>query len=171
MNLFELEDQIEQMYNDAIDPETGEVNMLKIVTYDKMQERFSDIVLGLAKKTKNIEAEAEALKKFKGEIAERQKRLENRSIRLKEYIQGAMDYSTKKLVRDEFITCKFAKNPDSVLIVDEAKIPDDYMKIEKTPKKEAIMKALKRDEEIPGASIKAGKLSLRISITNTGGQK
>ena len=100
MNLFELEDQIEQMYNDAIDPETGEVNMLKIVTYDKMQERFSDIVLGLAKKTKNIEAEAEALKKFKGEIAERQKRLENRSIRLKEYIQGAMDYSTKKLVRD-----------------------------------------------------------------------
>ena len=76
MNLFELEDQIEQMYNDAIDPETGEVNMLKIVTYDKMQERFSDIVLGLAKKTKNIEAEAEALKKFKGEIAERQKRLE-----------------------------------------------------------------------------------------------
>ena len=170
MNLFKLTEEIEEMYDNSVDPETGEVDLIKMYGHDKMQEQFDEIALGLAKKTKNLDAEAESLKKFKAEIAERQKRLENHSKRIKGYVAEAMNYNAKLEVRDEFITCKFGKVQDSVEIKDQSQIPEKYMKNDPKPMKTEIMKALKLEEEVPGAAIKEGGVSLRISVTNTGGK-
>jgi hypothetical protein len=79
--------------------------------------------------------------------------------RLEEYVKSVMEHSGKKeLEGEDGLRIKLKANPASVIIVDEAQIPNDYKELV-TPEpyekivKAKIAKALKAGVDVPGADL------------------
>lgn len=92
MNLFEIDAAIISAFEKAIDPETGEiVDEEAFRQLDELQEQKDTKVENIACWIKNLESDAEELKKQKQIFADRQARAERKAESLKRYLTMAMN--------------------------------------------------------------------------------
>lgn len=115
--------------------------------------------------TKNIELTIEAMKTEEKRISDNRKLLENRLAKFKEYVKACMEKGGFTKIETELGQLSIAKNPMSVEIENEEKIPNEFKvevvttKVDKT----AIKNHFKETGElIPGIKIITEKTSLRI---------
>lgn len=115
--------------------------------------------------TRNIELTIEAMKNEEERISEQRKTLENRLTKFKEYVKECMEQGGFTKLETPLGTLNIAKNPPSVEIINEDKIPSEYktenvtVKVDKT----AIKEYFKATGEIPaGVTINTQNTSLRI---------
>lgn len=97
-------------------------------------------------------------------LQDRKKRLENAQKRFDGYIQSAMQaLDLKKL---EALTCVISLRacPDSVEITDDQLVPAKFktIKTETVISKSEIKKALQSGEDVPGADLKIGGVTLVV---------
>ena len=59
-------------------------------------------------------------------------------------------------------TVSIGKGRDSVEIIDADALPDDYVRVDRIPDKKAILEKLAANENVPGASLKAGGETLTV---------
>lgn len=98
----------------------------------------------------------------KSDLNERQARWQRREDAMDLLIKGLLEVAgLEKLVLAE-ATVSIIKPRASVLITDEAEIPQGYVKTIRHPDKTAIGDALKAGEEIPGAALSWGEPSLSV---------
>lgn len=143
MNIFQIDSEIMS----CVDPETGE-----IVDFEKLEElqlERDQKVENIALWIKNLRYEAECLKAEKDALAQREKAAKRKIEELEDYlgyVLSGQKFETPK------VKVSFRKST-VVGIQNEALIPDEYIKIkiEKSPDKTAIGKALKANAEVPGA--------------------
>lgn len=148
MTLFEINKAILE-FDYEIDEETGEI--LNAEALDALQLAREEKIEGVGLWIKNLQAEAEAVKKEKDVMAERQRRLEKKAESLK-------DYLTYALKGEKFSTPRIAmtfRKSESVLIPDEALLDDRFVNITmiKKPDKKLIKDTLKAGREVPGAEL------------------
>lgn len=147
---------IDQAIMGLVDLETGEI--LDYEAFSELKMERDAKIEGMALWTKNLDAEAAAIKAEEDALAERRKVLENKSKRLKTYI-------SEILAGDKFTTarvaCTFRKSK-SVEIPDEAAFIQamqesqhwEYLKFSKpTVNKTEITNAIKAGKEVPGAQL------------------
>ena len=92
MNLYQINAEIMNAFENALDPETGEiVDTEAYAAIDSLQcdlnEKIENILLWI----KNLQSDAEALKKEKMAFADRQSRAEAKAESLKEYVSGVLN--------------------------------------------------------------------------------
>jgi hypothetical protein len=131
-----------------------EVNNALLTLEDELQEKGENIIAYL-QKLNDIEEQAKRRKKeidayIKG-VANRKKRLEKACI-------FALDNMKIKSIMTSKGELKTKKNPPAVIIDDLTQIPTQYQrqKIQVDINKEAIQKAIKAGEEVPGAHLEQG---------------
>lgn len=155
MKLYEINqaiaDVIETGY--SIDEDTGEV-LFDEADLNALNMAFNDKLEACALYTKGLEAEAEAIKAEEKRLAERRRRLERRSERMRGYIlRHLAEVPDRKLstARCELRTRKSQR----VEVVNEEQLPIDFLneKLVRTPNKAAIKKAIKLGETVPGAAL------------------
>ena len=115
--------------------------------------------------TKNLELTIEAMKTEEKRIAENRKGLESKLENFKQYVKECMETMENTKIETTLGTLSVAKNPISVEILDEDKIPNKYKTQVVTIKvdKKAIADDFKATGElIEGANIITTKTSLRI---------
>ena len=115
--------------------------------------------------TKNIELTIEAMKTEEKRISDNRKLLENRLAKFKEYVKECMEKGGFTKIETELGQLSIAKNPMSVEIENEEKIPNEFKEEIVTTKvdKAAIKNHFKETGElIPGARIINERTSLRI---------
>lgn len=146
MNLYEIESAI----LNCIDEETGEIiNEAKL---NELEMEKSQKLENVACWIKNLTAEADALDKEAYTLKQRQKVCENKIESLKKYIAYGANGVSFKSAR-----CAVSfRRTESVDIIDEAAIPEEFMKVTvtKAPMKVAIKEAIKSGTEVPGTGIK-----------------
>lgn len=159
MKLFELTSSYKQVL-DLID-EGSEFESLAD-TLESIEDAIEEKAENIAKLVKTIDAEAEVLKVEEKRLADRRRALENRSKGLKEYLQSNLEASGLKKVKGSLFTINIQKNPASVNILDETKIPKSYFipQPDKLDRK-SLVQAFKNGELIEGAELTQGE-SLRI---------
>ena len=115
--------------------------------------------------TKNIELTIEAMKTEEKRISDNRKILENRLAKFKEYVKECMEKGGFTKIETELGQLSIAKNPMSVEIENEEKIPNEFKvevvttKVDRT----AIKNHFKETGElIPGIKIITEKTNLRI---------
>ena len=147
-SLFKITEELIN-FRFEIDEETGEILNAKELDDLKIarDEKIENIGLWI----KNIEADAEAVKNEKNNMADRQKRLENKAKSLRDYLSyalGGEKFSTPK------IAMSYRKS-ESVNIKDNFVYNDDWceQKIEWKPDKKRIKDAIKAGTEIVGAEL------------------
>ena len=148
MTLFEINKAILE-FDYEIDEETGEI--LNAEALDALQLARDEKIEGVGLWIKNLQAEAEAVKKEKDAMADRQRRLEKKAESLKNYLVYALQ-------GERFSTPRIAiswRKSESVLIPDEALLDDRFVNITmiKKPDKKLIKDTLKAGREVPGAEL------------------
>lgn len=148
MTLFDINKAILD-FQYEIDEETGEI--LNAEELDQLQLAREDKIEGVGLWIKNLTAEAEAVKKEKDAMADRQRRLEKKVESLKRYLEYALQgekFSTPR------ISMSFRRS-ESVFIPDEAQLDDRFVNVTmvKKPDKKLIKDTLKAGLEVPGAEL------------------
>lgn len=113
----------------------------------------------------NIERDADSMSKA---IAERMRDLSSRKART-EKRKDAMRLMMLRIMRAigapkvnlVEATVSITKGRDSVEIVDEAALPDAYVRIERVPDKKALAAALANDN-VPGARMRSGEETITV---------
>ena len=144
MNLYEIDMEI----MNCVDVETGEIfDEAKFEELNLTREqKIENICLWI----KNLNAEAEALKIEKNNLAERQKAKENKAESLKKYITGYLDGATYESAK---VRVSFRKS-ESLEIEEGTIIPDEYLRFkEPEVNKTDLKKAIKGGLNIQGVQL------------------
>ncbi len=137
ISLYELKD----MYLNLMDLDLEDESLkAALENIDDEIEVKAENYAGLIK---NLEAEAEAYKKEIERMTKIKKALENRALLLKKNLEEAMVALDKKKFKTTLFSFSIQKNPASLNIIDEDKIPEDYYRLEKVFNKNDIKEAVK----------------------------
>lgn len=148
MKLYEINEAIERGF--IFDEETGEVidtdeamNELKMAREEKIEQMLLY--------HKNLRAEAEALKTEEKMFTARRRAAENRAEGIKSYVLDMLRGEKFKTARVQVTGRKSSR----VEIVDESKLPPEFVSYE-TKIDKAGIKAAMKDGDVPGAELVEG---------------
>lgn len=152
MNLYWVDNAIYKLYDEFVDPETGE-----LTDPDAFAERYAELEISreeIIENTlllyKNCVSDAEAIAAEIKTLKARQAALEKSADRLKADASDALG-------GEKFQTAKVAVSwrKSTAAEVDESLCPEEYIttKITTAPDKKAITAALKAGQEIPGCKL------------------
>lgn len=115
----------------------------------------------IAKVIAEMKGDISKLKAEEERLASKRKALENREKSLKKYLETAFIAMDIKKVKTALFSFNIQKNPASVKIEDESKVPESFFKIVKSLDKTSLKKAVQDGLEIEGVSLEQTE-SLRI---------
>jgi hypothetical protein len=152
MNLYWVDNAIYKLYDEFVNPETGE-----LTDPDAFAERYAELEISreeIIENTlllyKNCVSDAEAIAAEIKTLKARQAALEKRADRLKADASDALN-------GEKFQTAKVAVSwrKSTAAEVDESLCPEEYIttKVTTAPDKKAITAALKAGQEIPGCKL------------------
>ncbi len=110
---------------------------------------------------KNLEAEIDAYKKEIERMSKIKKSLESRASLLKSNLEQAMIELDKKKFKTNLFSFNIQRNAPGIKILDEDKIPKEFIEYEKRIKKNDLKKAIKEGLETDAAILVESE-SLRI---------
>lgn len=155
ISLYELKD----MYLNLMDLDLeGEELVKALKNIDDEIEVKAENYAGLIK---NLEAEAEAYKKEIDRMADRKRALENRVKFLKKNLEETMIDLDKRKFKTNLFSFNIQRNAPGIKILDEDKIPEEFIEYEKKIKKNDLKKAIKEGLETEAAILVESE-SLRI---------
>ena len=164
MTLYEINKEIELALLaifDSEDPETGEVDEAAVHHLEDLNILKDEKIEAYGCYLKNLQAESEAIKAEEEALKARRKSLDRKFDRLKHYVSDMLageNWSKSSKVAFSF------RSSDQTIIDDESKLPAEFVKtkIETTPDKMGIKKAIKNGEAVPGAHLeKVSNMSIK----------
>ena len=126
------------------------------------QTDFNEIIATLAKDIKLAKANVDGIKEVAKELKERQSRFEAKEEFCRSLIHKLMDAAGVKKLTLPVATVNITNVSPSVMILDEAAIPDAFMRIKKEPNKTAIKAAMETGQSVPGAVMSNGSTTISI---------
>lgn len=150
MNLYQIDAEIMRAFENAMDPDTGEiVDEEAYVALDRLGMERDNKIENILLWIKDLKSDADQLKKEKMAFGERQKNAERKCESLTRYISGVLDGQKFKTAKVE---ASWRKSEVVIYDGDIAALPDKFKKYaEPELKKPELKKALKDGEEIDGA--------------------
>lgn len=114
---------------------------------------------------RHLEMTVAAIQEAEERMAARRKALEARAERMRAYLLANMQACGISKIESPWFVIAIRKNPPAVEVVDEAALPERFMVTPPPPPpkpdKRAMLEALKRGEEVPGARLAHG---VRVEI-------
>lgn len=123
---------------------------------------FEEAIAEIANYQAESVAMAEAIAGRIRDMVERKNRFIKREEKAREVIAGLLLLAGVRKIELPECTLSLGHKPQSVQIVDEAKLPDAFIRIKREPDKAAIKEALKNGEPVEGAQLSNGGESLII---------
>lgn len=159
-SLYDLTEQFQELLSMALDPDTDPEALAD--TMEAIEGEIEEKADGYAKVIKSLEADVEALKTEETRLAGRRKNISANIDRMKRALESSMRTTGKTKFKTTLFSFGIQKNVPSVSILDESKIPEQFL-IPQSPKidKRAIMAALKDGEHYEWAEVVQTE-SLRI---------
>ncbi len=156
MNLYKIANEYQNILNESIDNETGEILPQSLDRLDEVTKSVEEKSIAVASYIKNLDAERKAIEDAKKSMADREKFLERRVEWLTNYLQSNMERCGISEIKSPYFGIKLKKCPISVDIQDENIIPKDYKKVKEitTLDKLKIKDELLSGVLIPGAALK-----------------
>lgn len=157
MNLYELTDEMKQILENGFTQncvdEEGEIDERKVKQYfDELALTAEKKIDYIATKIKNDLALAEQIKVEKQSLEARQKRLNKEADSLKTYLSECLQILGQSKYESVRTQISFRKS-ESVKVLDESKLTEEYLKIETKPDLTKIKNAIKLGATVDGAEI------------------
>ena len=163
MNLYTITNEYARLAVAYEDAQTDEERIQASDALAALDMSLADQADACARLTRNLKAEAAALAKEIRRLQDLKKRKDSAAERVRAGLQAAMEAANVRRVDTSIGRWSVRKNPPSVMIVDAAEIPEDYV-----PRPPKVNAAAIRDhfkatgEIVPGTEIHYGEgLQLR----------
>lgn len=157
MTLFDINKELENAFEELVDPETGEI-LDGAYVLDALTMKRNEKIENIALMIKNLRAEAEAINAEAKKLKARAKACENHAEWLKRYLANNLQGEKFKSAR---VSISWRKS-QAVEVEDVWKLPAEYIRMaDPEPKKTEIKEALKQGIEVPGAEL-VDNLSMTI---------
>ena len=165
MDIREALDELEASVNEdgelVIDEGRWEAMTARL---DGLKLTFEQKATAVAGYCEELLATASAVKEAKDKMAKRQKAIENKAKRLKQYLLDQMDAAGIRKIEGPQLRITLGKVAPAVEVLDEAQIPARWWKPQPPVlDKAGLRAALKAGEDIPGAKLGAPGRSVRIA--------
>jgi len=162
-NLYDLMDEYAAI-QEAIEADAPEEEIERLI--DAMDESRGELegkVDSICRLLRNLEADTGAQKNEETRLATRRKAIERSRARLRKWVMQTMDLLEVDKIKTSLHTVSLAEGKESVIIVDDEKVPDEFKTTTVVVDKRAIMKAYKSDGEVvDGCDIVKGDPILTI---------
>lgn len=153
--LYELSDAIRQVIDRgfALDEETGEITFDE-TNLDELRIMFREKAEACALYVKDQRALAKAIRDEERLLAERRRSAERRAGRVERYLLAHIDELPDRRLETQRVALS-TRRSTAVEVVNDGMVPDEYMtyKTTKTVNRDAIRKALKAGESVPGCQL------------------
>lgn len=158
MKLYELTGALEDLSSMDMDDEAVKTSL------ECIQGDFNDKAVAIIKLSENLSADTSAIDAEIKRLQERKKVIENRKNSLREYLMHNMQAANIQKIECPLFTASLRKGIESVEIIDQSQIPDEFVKVEvvTSPDKKAIKAALSSGVDVPGAALKRGETTIVI---------
>jgi len=153
MNLYELSHQYQNALESLSDMDLPD-EVLKD-TLEALGGELMDKYKNVALYKQNLMVVAQAKKDAAKSLNDQAKAIENKAMRLMDYLDENMKRNNITEITCPYFTVKYRKNPPSVIIDDESLLPESMVRTKTTtaPDKAAIKKAIQSGEHVAGARV------------------
>lgn len=161
--LYKLTEQFLEL---AALAETADEGMA-VAVRDTMQAiggEFEEKGKALATVVLHMDTDVEALDREIERLNDRKRAIKARQDSMKEYLRENMEAAGIKKISCPLFSITCVEGREIAVIDDEKKLPDELVKVkvETSPDKNAIARALKDGKDVPGAHLERAKSSIRI---------
>lgn len=154
-SLYDIDQRYLAALDAATDPENNIDPELFADTLAGLEGEAEDKIHNVIRYARNLEAEADAIKQAMVSMKIRLDAKRRRAERLREYAMEGMQVIGKKRLEWPDFVASVAPSPDSVVVDDEASVPDDYCRYTRALDKAVIKQALKEGHTVPGCHLEA----------------
>jgi hypothetical protein len=138
--------------------DSGEVPAEQVAdTLDALDGDIQEKAVQVAAFTRNLDATAAAVREAAKAMLSRADRIEKRAESIRAYLLFNMQAAGVTKVESTWFTLSVRKNPPSVVIDDEAALPEQFIMQPPPPAprpdRDAIKRAIKAGEDVPGARL------------------
>lgn len=158
MKLYEITPQLVELSNmDASDEAVRD-------TLEAVQMEFNDKAVAIVKVAESLDADTSAIDAEIERLKARKQVIVNRKQQLRDYLLYNMEAAGIKKIDCPLFTVTLRQGVESVEIIDQSQIPNEYVTVEvvEKPDKTAIKAAIKSGKEVTGAILKRGANSIQI---------
>ena len=158
MKLYEITPQLVELSNmDASDEAVRD-------TLEAVQMEFNDKAVAIVKVAESLDADTSAIDAEIERLKARKQVIVNRKQQLRDYLLYNMEATGIKKIDCPLFTVTLRQGVESVEIIDQSQIPNEYVTVEvvEKPDKAAIKAAIKSGKEVTGAILKRGANSIQI---------
>lgn len=151
--LYELDQRINELIANSVDPETGEVSDGFIEKLDALNMERNEKIDNTMCLIKNLLSDAAGWEAEEKRLAELKKSAKNRAESLKNYLSQYMEAGVEKFTSPHG---KIGwRKSEKVIVQDVDALPEEFkkVKVDITADLVSLKKALKEDVKIDGASI------------------
>lgn len=151
MTLYEIDQAIQYIVNNAIDAETGEIlDEDMTAKLDELQMAREQKCENIACWIKDLTADAKAIREEEKALADRRRIIENKTERLKAYLRYALNGD--KLATPRCSVSYRKSQQVDVMLLDV--VPEEFLRFkDPEPDKTKIKDALKAGENVPGCAL------------------
>lgn len=153
MRLYELSDEYRFLLDNLVDEETGEISETAMNRLNELNKPLQDKCINTVRAMKGIEAEYKAIEVERKAMQAREKTLKSQVEWIKNYLLTNMEKSEIREISCPQFVIKLRKNPESVDIISEEDIPNEYFVVKREVSKSAIKLAISSGKEVPGARL------------------
>lgn len=158
MKLSEISANIQYLFDEFVDKETGELSEQVFDQLEAMQIEESEKIESLALLSEQLKAESEIIKEKTKSMIERAKQKESKADRIKAYLSNYLLSQNRMKFETPYVLLSFRKSTKTE-IVNEQSVYDfakshailNLIKVKEEISKTAIANAIKSGVEIPGA--------------------
>ena len=162
MKLYEIAGELETI-NRELDESGGELTPFLEQKIDSLQLALQVKGENIGKWVKNIDTWEDGIDAEIEKLRAKKRSAGNLKERLKSYLKVCMETAGVQKVESPAATARIQKNPPSLDITDQDKIPAKFLIVKYDIDKKALLDALKNGEIIAGAEIVTDRTHLRIS--------
>lgn len=128
------------------------------------QTELNEVMCRLVRTSRDAQAYAAAIKDEVTDLRERQERYERRSDAARSVMMALMEASGLPRLEIPIATISVVQGKQTCTITDQDALSLEYLKVETTPRKTEITKALQSGIPVPGAVLSNGAPSLRVRV-------
>lgn len=147
---------------DAIDDADGELTPEIEARLDALSVSLEAKVDSCCALIREWSLTAEAIREEERRLKARRDALDNRAARLREYVTSCLDMAGRRKVTSSRFTASVRESRGAVSVTDIERLPAAFKFQRVDVDKRALRAALDAGEEVPGAVVEPGRLTLTI---------
>jgi Siphovirus Gp157 len=144
-------------------PELAEDEVLRADMIEGSTDAF-EFLRTVVRKIGMTEATAHGTTEYIAQLRERQARLERREYALRQLIHKVMDTADLRKCELPEATLSIRAGQPKVVILNEAELPQEFMRVKTEPDKTKLKAAMQAHEHVPGAALSNAEPVLSIRV-------